>query len=418
MRRCIPPVLALLLVPVPLARAQVPGLEGGHLKGRWLTSTYPEDSIFRDQVGAVAHDQGGGLRLRFGARRERFGVNADYTLLGQFGDSLGRDAVTDDPLSTRRSVPDDDHRWWDLTHEIHDGNRHTVVQRLDRLHVDFRGERLVAKFGRQAVSWGNGLIYNPVDFFNPFSPAAVDTEYKLGDDMVYGQYVRDSGDDWQLVHVVRRDESEHVSADVASTALKYHGFDLEREYDLLLAEHFDQFVAAVGGVINIGESVVRGDVMAVDAEDGWEALLVANWSYSWTWGDYNVAGVAEYFFNGFGLRESQYSAAELVAANDLVDRLGRGELFTVGRHYLAGSMRVEVTPLLNLTPNLFLNLGDGSALLQLVLQWDVAQDWQVLGAFSAPLGPKGTEFGGIETGVEDLTLGVGPSLFAQVAWYF
>ncbi len=79
---------------------------------------------------------------------------------------------------------------------------------------------------------------------------------------------------------------------------------------------------------------------------------------------------------------------------------------------------MEVTPLLHLTPNLFLNLGDGSALVQLNLQWDLSQNWQLLGALSVPVGPGGTEFGGLESGAEDLTLSVGPSLFAQIAWYF
>jgi hypothetical protein len=79
---------------------------------------------------------------------------------------------------------------------------------------------------------------------------------------------------------------------------------------------------------------------------------------------------------------------------------------------------VELTPLLSVTPNVFFNLGDGSALTQLVLQWDLAQDWQLLAALSAPLGPGGTEYGGLDVGLDDLTLEVGPSLFAQIAWYF
>ena len=62
--------------------------------------------------------------------------------------------------------------------------------------------------------------------------------------------------------------------------------------------------------------------------------------------------------------------------------------------------------------------GKTFALAQLVLQWDLAQDWQLLAATTAPLGSKGTEYGGIETGIDDLTLAVGPSLLVQLAWYF
>ena len=74
--------------------------------------------------------------------------------------------------------------------------------------------------------------------------------------------------------------------------------------------------------------------------------------------------------------------------------------------------------MINVTPNLFYNLGDNSALAQLVVQWDMAQDWQLLGALNLPIGPAGTEFGGLELEGEDLDLGAGPGVFAQVAFYF
>jgi hypothetical protein len=34
------------------------------------------------------------------------------------------------------------------------------------------------------------------------------------------------------------------------------------------------------------------------------------------------------------------------------------------------------------------------------------------------MGPVGTEYGGLETGVGEATLSTGPALFAQLAWYF
>lgn len=400
------------------AQAEVPGFEGGHLKGRWLTSTYPDDSLFRDSAGAVTHDQAGSLRLKFSASPGAINLGADYQLFGQHGDSLELVRDFQDLFLVPAAVPDDEHRWWDLTHEISSSNSSVLVQRLDRLHIGYTGEKTVLRFGRQAVSWGNGLIYNPMDFFNPFDPAAVDTEYKIGDDMLYGQYLLNSGDDWQFVNVQRRDDSGDVTSKVSSTALKYHSFGLEQEFDLLVAQHFDEFMAAVGGALNVGDSVLRGDLVFTDAEQEWVTTAVASWSYSWVWAGYNVSGVAEYFFNGFGLRQSQYGPDDIREAQDLVERINRGELFTLGRHYLAASLMVEMSPLVHLTPNLFWNLGDDSALAQLVAQWDVGQNWQLLGAVNVPIGPSGTEYGGLETGLEELTLSTGPGLFVQVAWYF
>ena len=99
-------------------------------------------------------------------------------------------------------------------------------------------------------------------------------------------------------------------------------------------------------------------------------------------------------------------------------RLARGELFTIGRHYLAGGVTVEMTPLLNITPNLFFNLGDDSGLFQLSALYDVSQSWQLLLAANLPFGADNTEFGGLDSGVDDLRLSSGPSLFAQLAFYF
>jgi len=407
--------LALLSVQ---ARAEVPLLEGGHVKASWQSTSYPDDSVFRDAVGSLAHDQGAELRLKFRASPGPLQLQADYQWLVRRGDGVSLAADFNDLFLLPPVLPDDDRRWWDLTREISSSDDSAVTQRLDRLAVSWAADKAFVRFGRQAVSWGNGLIYNPMDFFNPFDPAAVDTEYKIGDDMFYGQYLLDSGNDLQLVNVQRRDEQGDVSQKVSSTALKFHGFGLDREFDLLLAEHFEQTLIGGGGVFNAGESVLRGDILFADAEDDWVVSAVVNWSYSWTWRGLNVSGVAEYFFNGFGLREADYSLEKIAAARDLVQRIERGELFTLGRHYLAASLMIEVTPLVNLTPNVFYNMGDGSALAQLVMQWDLAQNWQLLAAVNALLGPAGTEYGGLDTGLDELTLGSGPGFFLQAAFYF
>jgi hypothetical protein len=36
------------------------------------------------------------------------------------------------------------------------------------------------RIGHQAVTWGNGLLFNPMDLFNPFSPSDIERDYKIG----------------------------------------------------------------------------------------------------------------------------------------------------------------------------------------------------------------------------------------------
>jgi hypothetical protein len=54
----------------------------------------------------------------------------------------------------------------------------------------------------------------------------------------------------------------------------------------------------------------------------------------------------------------------------------------------------------------------------LVAQYDWKQNLLVLAALNLPIGPAGTEYGGIEAPVDGLYFSTGPSLFAQLAWYF
>jgi hypothetical protein len=394
------------------------GVDGGHTKLAWLATSYPDDSVFQSVLGDHTHDQNGELRLKFSAGEGPWNVRADYQLIARFGDSLALAGQAGSIFYLPPAVPDDEFRLMDLTHEIDASDDRIIVQRLDRLHLDYVGEKTVLRIGRQAVSWGNGLIYNPMDVFNPFDPAAVDTEYKIGDDMVYGQYLTDSGSDWQFVEVVRRNREGDLAQDVNSTALKFHGFGGDKEYDLLLSQHYGELLLGVGGSSSLGGAVIRGDITVTDTDDGWVTSLVANWSYSWVWGGRNVSAVAEYFYSGFGLKGSDYSIADIQADQELIERIARGELFTLGRHYVAGSMMVEMTPLFTLTPNIFVNVDDGSALVQVVAQWSFRQDWQLLASLNAPVGPDGSEYGGLETGVEGLTLASGPAVFTQLAWYF
>jgi hypothetical protein len=148
------------------------------------------------------------------------------------------------------------------------------------------------------------------------------------------------------------------------------------------------------------------------------AQFVINTSYSWVWNGKNVSGSAEYYFNGFGQSNGCYSPECLTDNPELVERISRRQLFTLGRHYLGGSLMVEVTPLFTLTPNIFWNIGDGSALLQFVTQNSLGDNLVLLGALGIPMGPSGTEYGGIDTGIEGVYFSTDLSMFLQLNWYF
>jgi len=393
---------------------------GGHSKLRLTGQVYPSRSVFRDVIGEEAIDGGLSLRLKFGAGTGRWSVDADYQLLVLHGDGieLGSSAPPGSELFFT-TLPSDDRRLFDLTHVIDEGGKDATLHRLDRLTVGYTGRKTVLRFGRQALSWGNGLFYSPMDLVNPFDPAAIDTEYKTGDDLLYLQYLRDSGDDVQGAWVVRRElASGDVESGEATVAFKYHGNRGEFEYDVLVAEHYDDEVLGIGGGISIGGAIWRGDLVATHTDNDTAIQLVTNLSYSWIWKGRNMSGAIEYFYNGFGVSVDNYDLLSVSNDPDLFARLQRGELFSIGRHYLAGSIIVEVTPLWTVTPTVLTNVSDPSALLQLVTNYSLSDNMALLASLNLPFGPKGSEFGGIDAATPDRYLAGGAGLFAQIAWYF
>jgi hypothetical protein len=401
--------------------AEIQGAVGlaGHMKYRFNYLRFPEDSLYRQALGSSSLDQYLETRLRLSAETGQWDYKADYQFVAIRADTLrlaedwpGSSAPVDRVIS-------DDLRWWNLTWRSDGRDRTVFVHRLDRLSVAYTTERTAWRFGRQAISWGNGMLFTPMDVFNPFDPAAVDKEYKTGDDMLYGQYLASDGTDLQGVIVVRRDpDSGEVTANQSSAAVKYHGFLGVGEVDLLAAQHYGDRLFGLGGNIDLGGAVLRGDLTWTRTDTDEIISAVASLSYSWTWGGRNVSGLLEYYHSGFGQAGSDYSPAALAGNPDLLARLRRGELYTLGRNYLGASATAELTPLLLLVPSLFLNLDDPSALAQLVLQYGLAQDWDLLCALNVPIGPGGSEYGGIPTPVEGYYLSTDPGLFAQLAWYF
>ncbi len=414
----------LLTATVADADDSFPAFKGGHTKYLFLLNSFPDDSLFPELVDSPAIDHKGDLRLKFDWQTDKVSLVSDYQLIAQHGDSISLSSKLPGVIIIPNPVTDDSKRLFDLTRVIKQNDDSIVAHRLDRFYADLTTRKTVIRFGRQAISWGNGLIFTPMDFFNPFDPATVDKEYKAGDDMLYGQYLQASGNDLQAVWVIRRDDDGDITSDVNSIATKYHGFIGEQEYDLLLAKHYDDSIVGLGGITNVGGAIWRGDLTLTRTASSTLApsknvtSLVTSLSYSWLGWGHNFSGLVEYFYNGFGQSNGDYSPAALAANPELIERVIRGELFTLGRHYLALSSMIEMTPLWLLTPNAFINLNDHSFLFQLVSTYDFKQDWQLLAAISLPVGAAGTEYGGIDSGVAGKQLSTELNLFAQLAWYF
>jgi hypothetical protein len=397
---------------------------GGHVKLQYTYTDFRPDDFAAGHGSDPAHDGAAEVRLKLDRRHGRWRFEAHGEWLAVGGDALAarRAAAALGLLAagTASGLPDDRRRLFDLSETLSDRPRRAAVARLDRLALGYVGARSSLQFGRQAVSWGNGLVFHPLDFVNPFSPVAIDKEYKTGDDMLYGQWLLgEAGGDLEAIVVPRRDPvTRAIASNQTTYALKWRerrgGFDL----DLLAARHFGEDVLGLGTARSLGDggAVWRLDAVYTGLDTGGSAFsFVTNLDHAWTAFGRNVYGYVEYFRNGVGQGDrSRY----LEPSPALAQRLARGECYTLARHYAAFGLRIELDPLVQLLAGRIHNLDDGSRYTQLRLSYDWRQDWRLLAGLDWPAGRRGTEFGGLAVAGEGTYLAPGRAVYLRAAYYF
>ena len=128
---------------------------------------------------------------------------------------------------------------------------------------------------------------------------------------------------------------------------------------MLLARDHGDWVGGVGVNGALGDATWNLELVPTFLSTGpTRVSALANISDAITLFDRNATVFAEYFHNGFGAGGGDFDLASLPP--DLIDRLGRGQLFDTRRDYLAGGVTLEVDPLFTLNPTLIANLNDFS----------------------------------------------------------
>jgi hypothetical protein len=284
---------------------------------------------------------------------------------------------------------------FDWTDTVLDRGRTVVAQKIDRLAIGYAAPRLVVRLGRQALTWGAGVVFHPMDLVDPFAPDTVDTEYKPGADMVYAQWLFPDGSDLQGVAVPRPIEIGGTARANASTfALHYRATIGPLGTTWLLARDHGDWTAAAGLSGSAHGAVWNAEVVpTVEPGRRVRTSALVNFSRAATILSRNATYFAEYYRNGFGQGEGGTPVDAFPA--DLAGRLARGQVFNTSRDYLAGGMRLEATPLLTLSPSLIANLDDPSFYAAAEVSWSLSDNANFIAGAQVPLGRKGTEYGGL-----------------------
>lgn len=401
----------------------------GFIKTLANISSYADDSIFYLQDGSSTTSTQSEFRLNLAVKPEpgesesgkqnlptRWDFNMDtQVLVIDAADTLINSAFSTNSLN-------DESRLLDLSMELNESNPYSVL-RLDRFNVGYTGEKLVLRAGRQALSWGSGLLFSVMDIVNPFDGRVYDQEYKIGDDMLYLQYLLANGSDVQAAAVLRRNSLNSELENAQHTfAGKYHAFLQSLEIDFLLAQHYGEELAALGINSALGGAVVYAELAYsrnsnIDGENDKLVSALAGASYSWMWFARNVSGVLEYYHNGAGL-SGNFTYEDVLANTTLLEHIQHGDTALLAKNYLAASSTIELTPLLISSANIFFSLEDQSALLQLSTQYDWQQNLQVFFALAVPVGNEGGEFSGLASEMPGFYFSSEWQAQARLAWYF
>ena len=400
---------------------------GGHFKVMGEVSL-PDDESFFQPVGTGPYYDGHiNLRLKNKTFYAKWGYfETHYEAIVSGGDTrrkmkaieeLYPDLFENSLMFTRPL--NDDHRLMDLTKTIKEDNNYIFYHRLDRFSLTLQPQWGTVRIGRQALTWGNGFLFNPMDLFNPFAPTDIVRDYKVGDDMATAQFDANKIGEFQLLYVPRRDpESHNVTWEQSSIAAKFHFALGTTEFDIMTARHYQDEVIGLGSTGYLKEAAWRLDATYTfldddSSRDGFLSL-VANIDYSWVWWSKNFYGLIEFYFNDLG--NNRY--AEAYTDPDIAKRLARGEVFTLGRTYLSGEIQLELHPLFNIYLTLINNMADPSGIIQPRAIWDMTRNVQLTLGANINYGGTGTEYGGFKTSQTDFLNKSPDNAFLWLTYFF
>lgn len=304
--------------------------------------------------------------------------------------------------------------YWNLSKSLTSGGRHTASMFVDRLRLSYRSEDWRFMIGRLPVSWGRGIVYQPLDVFNAYPPTAIDREFKPGNDSLVLERLFGNGAELQFLSTLRDHDS--TSSDNASThVLKGYFSSGENEFDIILGQHWGETIAGMSIASPLGPFLVRTDIVLTCEDLGsCTYSAVANIDYSFGLMGGLVYTFAEYFYNGFGVSSRHKKTANLPPR--LLEGIQRGEIFAFGKHLIATGASVTWHPLWNQSLSLLVNANDHSFLVQSNVSYIPTDNINLTLGFRILVGDTNEEFGAIELD-NNTTSGGDSGLFFEFSYY-
>ena len=358
MRRLVFPFTWLLLFHggVPVAHAQgADSIVDPHLdvKSFW-TAVFPDDNPWMRLMGATEPIGSGvvNARGRLTIKPAPFlKFQVHHALTGSVTtvpDGLGLGAGA----GVGQSVP----QWVDLNWEGEQADGLTVQGQTDRLLMKANVGIADLTLGRQAITFGTGRFFTPIDLVNPFHPATVDTEYKPGTDAFRSDVYVNETSVWTSVvaYTGTDDEDAWVVASYGGWTVGVTDLGVFGALFFTPESGLENRVLGLSSASSIGAVGVYGDAsLTLSEEDAFgRAVLGA---------DYRATPTTTLNLEGYYQGNGASSVDDYLGMFQS-DAMTRGEIWALGQSYGALAVMQELTPTLQGSLAALVNLQDASSL--------------------------------------------------------
>jgi len=247
---------------------------------------------------------------------------------------------------------------------------------VDRAYVDLYFKRFYLSIGKQRVAMGVSYLWAPLDIFNRvniFEPK----EEKPGANAfkIYipmGTYSSITGvfspeKDFSSSKSGLRAQTQALGIDMAVTVIRSGPVDTSIYGLDFRGENF------IGWWIEAGYFVSPG---------GKDEKIVLGFDYTFPL-NRGLYWMSEFYYDSSGEKDS---------SNYDYQRLLSGDRFTLGQKYFFSMLRYSFTDFISAAVSYIGNWGDGSYILNPVIQYEITQDIMLSAGFYFPLGKKSGEF--------------------------
>ena len=146
-----------------------------------------------------------------------------------------------------------DEGWVDMAFFIVNKPKFIFHSMVDRLWLKYQKDKLEISIGRQRVNWGINTIWNSNDLFNAYNFIDFDYIERPGSDVVRVIYSGDNLSGFELVFMPTNQGRNVIAGMYKINKLRY-------DFQLIVADYFDDFVLGGGWAGNISNAGFKGEV--------------------------------------------------------------------------------------------------------------------------------------------------------------